>query len=67
MLSVELANLASILDDAGIAPSFSIQAKQWSQSIREAIYEHAVSFNLATVCTHEFCDLDRRQRLCVRD
>ncbi|KAN0097721.1 glycoside hydrolase family 125 protein [Tylopilus felleus] len=42
MLSVELANLATILDDADIAPNVSAQAKQWSQSIKEAIYEHAV-------------------------
>jgi len=42
MLSVELTNLAGILDDAGIAPNISVQAKQWGQSIKEAIYEHAI-------------------------
>lgn len=42
MLSVKLTNLATILDDAGIAPNVSAQAKQWSQGIKEAIYEHAV-------------------------
>lgn len=46
MLSVELANLATILDDADIAPNVSAQAKQWSQSIKEAIYEHAVGSDL---------------------
>jgi meiotically up-regulated gene 157 (Mug157) protein len=42
MLSVELINLATILDDADIAPDVSAQAKQWSQSIKEAIYEHTI-------------------------
>ncbi|KAF8450810.1 Six-hairpin glycosidase-like protein [Boletus edulis BED1] len=46
MLSVELTNLATILDDAGIAPDVSVQAKQWSQSIKEAIYEHAIVGNV---------------------
>lgn len=45
MLSVELTNLAAILDDADIAPNVSAQAKKWSQGIKEAIYEHAVGFD----------------------
>ncbi|KAG6378456.1 Six-hairpin glycosidase-like protein [Boletus reticuloceps] len=52
MLSVELTNLATILDHAGIAPKVSVQAKQWSQSIKEAIYEHAVSFDPVAISTH---------------
>lgn len=49
MLSVELTNLATILDDADIAPNVSALAKQWSQSIKEAIYEHAVGFHPTVV------------------
>lgn len=44
MLSVELTNLAAILDDAEIAPNVSAQAKEWSQSIKKAIHEHTVGF-----------------------
>lgn len=59
MLSVELNNLATILDDAGIAANVSAQAKQWSQSIREAIYAHAVGFNPeVAIGTNERCCLD---------
>ncbi|KAG8218384.1 Six-hairpin glycosidase-like protein [Butyriboletus roseoflavus] len=46
MLSVELTNLAIILDDASIAPNVSVQAKQWSRSIKAAIYEHAIIDNV---------------------
>lgn len=61
MLSVELRNLATILDDADIAPDVSAQAKQWSQSIKEAIYKHAVCFYPAVaLSTNEHCCLDRR-------
>lgn len=68
MLSVELTNLATILDDAGIAPEISVQAKQWSQSIRAAIYEHAVGFGAAVaISTNERCCLDHRRCLCIRN
>ncbi|KAF9221854.1 hypothetical protein BS17DRAFT_796694 [Gyrodon lividus] len=42
MLSVELTNLANILDDTNLAPNVSAHAKKWSQSIKQAIYEHGV-------------------------
>ena len=45
MLSVELTNLAIILDEADIAPNISVQARIWSQRIKEAIYEHAVGID----------------------
>ncbi|KAI9574953.1 Six-hairpin glycosidase-like protein [Boletus coccyginus] len=46
MLSVELTNLAAILDDAEIAPNVSAQAKEWSQSIKKAIHEHTIIENV---------------------
>ncbi|KAG9317210.1 Six-hairpin glycosidase-like protein [Chiua virens] len=46
MLSVEMNNLATILDEVDIAPSVSAKAEQWSQSIKDAIYEHAVRFDV---------------------
>lgn len=68
MLSVELTNLATILDDTDIAPNISLQAKKWSQSIKEAFHEHAVGFDAAvTVSTNERRCLDRRWCLCIRD
>lgn len=68
MLSVELINLATILDDADIVPNVSAQAKQWSQSIKEAIHEHTVGFyTTVVISTNERCCLDRRRCLCVRD
>ncbi|OJA20895.1 hypothetical protein AZE42_00869 [Rhizopogon vesiculosus] len=42
MLSVQLTNLATILDQAKIAPNVSTQAKYWSKTIEEAIWEHSV-------------------------
>lgn len=59
MLSVELTNLATILDDADIAPNVSVQAKKWSRSIKEAIYGHTVGFDAAiAISTNECCYLD---------
>jgi meiotically up-regulated gene 157 (Mug157) protein len=46
MLSVELNNLATILDDARLAPDVSAQAKQWSQRIKQGIHEYGVRFNI---------------------
>ncbi|KIJ70269.1 glycoside hydrolase family 125 protein [Hydnomerulius pinastri MD-312] len=43
MLSVQLNNLATILDDAKLAPNVSTQAKQWSENIKAAINKHAVA------------------------
>ncbi|KAH0839662.1 hypothetical protein J3R83DRAFT_582 [Lanmaoa asiatica] len=57
MLSVELNNLATILDDADIALNVSAQAKQWSQSIREAIHRHAVGFGTAVAINANKCCL----------
>jgi hypothetical protein len=42
MLSVQLTNLATILDHAGVAPNVSSQAKHWSKTIEQAIWEHTV-------------------------
>lgn len=42
MLSVELNKLAAILDHAGVAPNISYQAKHWSKTIEQAIWEHTV-------------------------
>lgn len=42
MLSVQLTNLAAILDHAGVAPNVSSQAKHWSKTIEQAVWEHAV-------------------------
>ncbi|KIK95139.1 glycoside hydrolase family 125 protein [Paxillus rubicundulus Ve08.2h10] len=42
MLSVELNNLATILDDAKLAPDVSARAKQWSQRIKQGIHEYGV-------------------------
>jgi len=59
MLSVELTNLAAILDDTEIAPNVSAMAKEWSQSIKKAIYEHAVgSEPPVAVSANEHCCLD---------
>ncbi|KAH7903691.1 Six-hairpin glycosidase-like protein [Hygrophoropsis aurantiaca] len=46
MLTVELNNLATILDDAKIAPNVSAQAKKWSKSIEEAIWKHTLVDNI---------------------
>ncbi|KAH7930264.1 hypothetical protein BV22DRAFT_1028488 [Leucogyrophana mollusca] len=46
MLSVELQNLATILDDAKLAPNVSAQAKQWSKTIEEAIWKYTVVDNI---------------------
>ncbi|KAH7887907.1 Six-hairpin glycosidase-like protein [Phlebopus sp. FC_14] len=42
MLSVQLTNLANILDDAEVSPNLSAHAKQWSKTIEEAIWKYAV-------------------------
>lgn len=42
MLSVQLTNLATILDHAKVAPNVSTQAKYWSKTIEEAIWEDTV-------------------------
>lgn len=42
MLSVELTNLAQILDDAGQLRNVSQQAKEWSARIEEAIWKTTV-------------------------
>ena len=43
MLSVQLANLATILDHAKVAPDVSTRATNWSKTIEEAIWKHTVS------------------------
>jgi hypothetical protein len=42
MLSVQLTNLATILDHAGVAPNVSSQAKHWSKTIEQAVWEYTV-------------------------
>jgi hypothetical protein len=44
MLSVELKNLADILDAAGQAKNISTMARTWSKTIRDAIWKTTVSF-----------------------
>ncbi|EIW82211.1 hypothetical protein CONPUDRAFT_54071 [Coniophora puteana RWD-64-598 SS2] len=42
MMSVELTNLANVLDDAQIMPNISAMAKNYSQTIHDAIWNHTV-------------------------
>ncbi|KAE9410250.1 hypothetical protein BT96DRAFT_912486 [Gymnopus androsaceus JB14] len=42
MLTVELNNLAAMLDSAGLAVNISQSAKEWSSKINESIWRHAL-------------------------
>jgi hypothetical protein len=50
MLSVQLTNLAAILDHAGVAPNVSSQAKHWSKTIEQAVWEYTVRRVWQKVC-----------------
>jgi len=54
MLSVELKNLADILDSVGELPSVSHQAKEWSNRIRDAIWETTAVNNILAYETNGF-------------
>lgn len=50
MLSVELTNLAEVLDATEQLPDISQQAKTWSARVRDAIWSHTViTFHTFTV------------------
>jgi hypothetical protein len=55
MLSVQLTNLAAILDHAKVAPNVSTQAKSWSKTIEDAIWEHSVRRVLWRGCISLIC------------
>lgn len=55
MLSVQLTNLATILDHAGVAPNVSSQAKHWSKTIEQAVWEHTVRRVWQKVCILLIC------------
>lgn len=48
MLSVELTNLANMLDSVGQLKNVSQQAKTWSSRISDAVYATTVSIRLAS-------------------
>lgn len=55
MLSVELGYLAELLDEVGVQQDVSGDAREWSTRIKDAIWEHTVSFVRRFTCLCAEC------------